>query len=286
MIAECRTCFRNCKLEDGATGFCRARINKNGMVTAKNYGLLTALNLDPVEKKPLAMFCPGKYVLSVGSFGCNMRCAFCQNHEISQNDFLSVDNEQEAGRCPEYFSPEDIASRAYELIRRNNIGVAYTYNEPLTGWEYVRDTSKLVREYGMKNIIVTNGCVSSLVLDEILPYTDAMNIDCKCFTEGHYSSLGGDFNSVIKTIERCAECCHVEITTLIVPGFNDSVREIREMSAWLSSLKSYDGSVVLHITRFFPRWKMTDAEPTSVALMQNLADAAREYLPHVFLGNC
>ncbi len=286
MVVECGCCFHNCRLEEGSTGFCRARMNKDGRITAKNYGMLTSLSLDPVRKKPLALFYPDKFVFSVGSFGCNMRCAFCQNHEISQNDFCADGGQDFQREYVRYFPPENIAEYAYSLRSRDNIGVAYTYNEPLVGWEYVRDVSKLVREYGMKNVIVTNGCVSSQVLDEILPFIDAMNIDCKCFTKEHYSFLGGDFDSVVKSIEKCAERCHVEITTLIVPGFNDSVREIKEMASWLSTLKSFDGSIALHITRFFPRWKMTDTNPTPIGVMHELADAARIYLPDVFLGNC
>ncbi len=270
----CETCFRHCILQEGKTGFCRARWNKNGIVTAKNYGQLTSLALDPIEKKPLVLFFPGSLILSAGSYGCNLRCPFCQNSDISQSG---------SEHYTEYLSPEELAAKALSLRSRGNIGVAYTYNEPLVGWEYVRDTAKFVRDYDMKNVIVTNGCVLESVLDEILPYTDAMNIDLKGFTEKWYRTLGGDLETVKKAITICSKQCHVELTTLIVPGCNDSEEEMRLLASWVASVNR---ETALHITRFFPRWQMKETEPTEVKTIYSLAKIAGEYLIHVFTGNC
>lgn len=286
MVAECDVCFRRCKLKENATGYCRARTNKEGKITAENYGLLTSVALDPVEKKPLSLFYPGSFVLSLGSFGCNMRCPFCQNHEISQKGIPSSRWCGAADSFARYYAPEAVVALACDLQRRGNIGVAYTYNEPLVGWEYVRDVSKLSRAHRMKNIVVTNGCVSPKVLDEILPFVDAMNIDCKCFSAEHYEFLGGDFESVKKTIEICASKCHVEISALIVNDFNDSAEEIAELARWLSSVRSCDGTIPLHVGRAFPRWRMAGESPTPVAKVMELVDVARAFLPHVFPGNC
>jgi pyruvate formate lyase activating enzyme len=270
----CTTCFHHCVLAPGETGFCRARWNQQGTIVAKNYGQLTALALDPVEKKPLRMFFPGSLVLSAGSYGCNLRCPFCQNSDISQ-----VGNET----ATEFVSPEELAGKALSLQLQGTIGVAYTYNEPLVGWEYVRDTAKLVRKNGMKNVIVTNGSVLPDVLEEVLPYTDAMNIDLKGFTEKWYKVLGGDLETVKKAIELCSRRCHIELTTLIVPGCNDSPGEMENLARWVASVGR---EIPLHVTRFFPRWHMTDRGPTDIETVYTLADVAGKYLAHVFTGNC
>ena len=159
---RCPVCMHHCLLQPGQIGRCRARKNENGKSRPVNYGRLTALALDPIEKKPLAMFAPGSRILSAGSFGCNLSCPFCQNYEISM-----CEEEPETV----YVSPEMLAEKALELQRQGNIGVAYTYNEPLVGYEYVRDTAALVRRAGMKNVIVTNGSVTEEVLEEILPFS-------------------------------------------------------------------------------------------------------------------
>lgn len=161
--------------------------------------------------------------------------------------------------------------------------MAYTYNEPLVGYEYVRDTAALVRRAGMKNVIVTNGSVTEEVLEEILPFTDAMNIDLKGITDAFYRSLGGDLETVKRFIKRAAPACHVELTTLIVPGENDSEGQMEQLAAWVAGV---DDKIPLHVTRFFPRWKMTDRPPTKVETVCRLADVAGRHLKHVFTGNC
>jgi len=266
--------MHHCLLQPGQIGRCRARKNENGKSRPVNYGRLTALALDPIEKKPLAMFAPGSRILSAGSFGCNLSCPFCQNYEISM-----CEEEPETV----YVSPERLAEKALELRRQGNIGVAYTYNEPLVGYEYVRDTAALVRRAGMKNVIVTNGSVTEEVLEEILPFTDAMNIDLKGITDAFYRSLGGDLDTVKRFIKRAAPACHVELTTLIVPGENDSEGQMEQLAAWVAGV---DDKIPLHVTRFFPRWEMTDRPPTKVETVCRLADVAGRHLKHVFTGNC
>ena len=283
-MARCEVCFRHCELKEGQIGFCGARICAGGKVTASNYGRVTSLALDPIEKKPLNRFMPGSYILSVGSYGCNLRCPFCQNHEIS----WSKEAMRYADRA-ETVMPEQIAQTASYYRRKGNVGVAFTYNEPLVGYEFVRDTAKLIREVGMVNVLVSNGTAETAVLEEILPYMDAMNIDLKGFTDRYYRDvLGGDRDMVMRFIERAVESCHVELTTLIIPGENDSEEEMRQMCGWIASLKGATPGeeIPLHISRFFPRFHMTDRGPTSVAKVYRLADVAREQLRYVYTGNC
>ena len=271
----CQICIHHCNLESGQTGMCRARKNEGGKIVCENYGQVTSLALDPIEKKPLKMFRPGSMILSVGSFGCNLRCPFCQNYEIS------MAGSKRAGAV--YISPGALAEKAQECRRAGNIGVAFTYNEPLVGWEYVRDTARLVKEMGMDNVMVTNGTASMEVLEELLPFIDAMNIDLKAFQEETYRKLGGDLETVKAFITRAAAGCHVELTTLIVPGENDDMAEMEEETRWIASIGK---DIPLHVTRFFPRYHMTDRDATEVEKVYHLADTARKYLKNVFVGNC
>lgn len=276
MSATCGVCFHHCALEEGQVGFCRARINRGGRVVPLNYGKLTSLALDPIEKKPLCRFRPGSLILSVGSFGCNLRCSFCQNYEISMSGEEAVPSVE--------LSPAELVQRAEALRGEGNIGLAYTYNEPLVGWEYVRDCAALVHAAGMVNVLVTNGTVEEGPWRELLPLLDAANIDLKCFTPEGYRRLGGDLESVKRSIALAVEAgVHVEVTTLLVPGENDSPEEIRALAGWLSAL---DPGIPLHLSRFFPRYHMTDRPPTDVMEVYRLADLAREHLSCVYTGNC
>jgi pyruvate formate lyase activating enzyme len=268
----CSTCFHHCRLLPGQTGRCRARQNKDGRIISMNYGRITALALDPIEKKPLKMFHPGTRILSAGSYGCNLSCPFCQNYEISQTAADSYT-----------LSPELLAAKALELRKNGNIGVAFTYNEPLIGWEYIYDTAKIVHSYQLYNVIVTNGTVDAGILEKILPYTDAMNIDLKGFTPRWYHTLGGSLDIVKQTIKISAAFCHIELTTLIVPGCNDTPQEMKELSSWVASV---DENIPLHITRFFPRYKMNMIPPTDTGTLFKLAETARKNLKNVFIGNC
>ena len=252
-MAVCGVCFRHCDPKEGQLGFCGARICAGGIVRAANYGRITSLALDPIEKKPLRRFMPGSCILSAGSYGCNLRCPFCQNYEISWS--------QEAMRYAdraELVTPEQIAETAQYYRRKGNVGVAFTYNEPLVGYEFVRDTARLVHEKGMVNVLVSNGTAELSVL------------------------------MVMRFITRAVQSCHVELTTLIIPGENDSEEEMRRMCEWISSLKGVvpGNEIPLHISRFFPRFHMTDREATSVKKIYRLAEVAREQLKFVYTGNC
>lgn len=275
MEATCQVCMHHCKLKPGQWGACRARKNEGGKIVCENYGQVSSLALDPIEKKPLRRFHPGSKILSVGSFGCNLRCPFCQNYEISMTEpDMSED-------C--FLSPMTLAEIAAQNRRKGNIGVAYTYNEPLVGWEYVLDTARLVREADMKNVLVTNGTASPEILEKLLPYVDAMNIDLKGFREDYYRKLGGSLSVVKEFILRAAEGCHVELTTLILPGENDTVSEMEEEAAWIASI---DREIPLHVSRFFPCFQMEEREATAVESIYELAEAARKHLAYVYTGNC
>ena len=286
-MAVCNVCFRHCSIDDGNLGFCRARSSKDGHVYPINYGRVTSLALDPIEKKPLNRFYPGSKILSVGSFGCNLRCPFCQNSEISWDD--QVDRWQ---KTAESLSPKELADIAKECVGSGNIGVAFTYNEPLIGYEYVRDTAKLIHEMGLKNVLVTNGTATKEVYEELADLIDAMNIDLKGFNTHYYSDiLKGDLDMVLEMIESAVTRCHVELTTLIIPGENDSEEEMRQISTWISKLTDASGNTIgkdipLHISRFFPCFHMTDRAATDVSKIYRLADIAREKLKYVYTGNC
>ena len=286
-MATCKVCFRHCNIPEGGLGFCGARTCEDGEVKAANYGKVTSIALDPIEKKPLANFHPGTFITSVGSYGCNLRCPFCQNYRISWSD-----EAKRLSETAEYIPPEELADIAAKSKPYGSIGVAFTYNEPLIGWEYIRDTAKLVHENGMLNVMVTNGTASLEVLAELAPYIDAMNIDLKGFTDHWYNDvLGGDRAMTMAFIEEAVKHCHVELTTLIVPGENDSEDEMREMTAWIAGLKDSEGNTIgadipLHISRFFPQFNMTDRKATNVRHIYKLADVAREKLNYVYTGNC
>lgn len=252
------------------------RVGRNGRVESDNYGRITSLALDPIEKKPLARFHSGSSVLSVGSFGCNMRCPFCQNASIAQAGADDV-----AWRA---MSAEEVVERALALRGRGCIGIAYTYNEPLVGIEFVLDTARRAHEENLINVLVSNGMASARRLEGLLGLLDAANIDLKCFTEEGYRSLGGNLSCVRQTIETLAaeSSCHLEVTTLVVAGLNDSAEQIAAMARWLASL---DRQITYHLTRCFPRYRMADSRPTDKALLAFLADVAREHLDDVVLGN-
>ncbi|MCR5546505.1 MAG: radical SAM protein [Lachnospiraceae bacterium] len=270
----CDVCFHHCSLEENQVGICKARKNINGKILGINYGKLTSIALDPIEKKPLAFYRPGSKILSVGSFGCNLACPFCQNHEIADAGEENFSNLYE-------LSPEELLRIAKREVINGNIGVAYTYNEALVGYEYVRDCAKLLRREHLCNVLVTNGCVSKKVSEEIIPLMDAINIDVKGFRKEVYDVLGGELASVKEFVIRAAETSHVELTTLIVPGLNDGILDMEEEAKWIASV---DKKIPLHITRYFPRHKMT-APATDINQMRKLKKVAETYLEYVVLGN-
>ena len=270
---RCELCPRRCHIAENGVGACGARVNCGAELVAGAYGLVTSISIDPIEKKPLYMFHPGTHILSIGSYGCNFRCPFCQNSNISIEY-------ADARRASRILPPDDLAALAVQTESRGNIGVAYTYNEPLINYEYVRDCAEAVRREGLKNVLVTNGCINSEPLAELLPYIDAMNIDLKAFTHDFYKKIGGSLDAVLETITASRERCHVEITTLVIPGENDD--DIQEIAAWLASI---DPSIPLHLSRFFPRYRYSDRTPTPRETILRLQETAQSHLKHVFAGN-
>ncbi|NLX64297.1 MAG: AmmeMemoRadiSam system radical SAM enzyme [Clostridiaceae bacterium] len=271
-LVHCVLCPHNCHIKNNKRGICGVRINLDGDLFAESYGQVSSLALDPIEKKPLYNFYPGSYILSVGSYGCNFSCSFCQNHSISFGNPEKV-----------YISPENLANKAFDLKDHGNIGLAYTYNEPFISYEYVFDCCRLIKEKNMKNVLVTNGYVQRAPLLELLPYIDAMNIDLKSFSNDFYRKIcNGNIEHVKDTIRLAAENCHVEVTCLVIPRLNDSQEEIEAMSVWLSEISP---DIPLHLTRFFPRYKMTDREPTPISVLLELSSTAKKHLKNVHLGN-
>ena len=286
-MARCEVCFRHCELQEGQTGPCGARTASGGCVRPVFYGRVSSLALDPIEKKPLARFHPGSMILSAGGLGCNLRCPFCQNHEIAQ-----ADGENGFPVRTEEMPPDTLAELAAHYRQAGNIGLAFTYNEPLVCWEYVRDTARLVHERGMLNVLVTNGCAETGILEQLAPYIDAMNIDLKGFTDRYYREvLGGDRQMVMAFIREAVKRCHVELTTLVVPGENDSEEEMLRLSEWVAGLQDVSGGrqgreIPLHISRFFPRYRMAEKRPTDVRKVYSLVKEAEKNLLYVYPGNC
>lgn len=274
MKPVCSVCPHACAPEEGGYGLCRARKNVDGNMVSVSYAKVTALALDPIEKKPLMRFMPGSKIFSVGSFGCNLRCAYCQNNAISMAGETAPTRD---------VLPEQLVQLAQNARADGNIGIAYTYNEPLVGYEYVRDCTQLARQAGLKNVLVTNGYINTQPLRELLGNVDAMNIDLKAFSQDGYHTLGGDLHTVKRTIEESVRVCHVEVTTLVVPGFNDGEDMLRAQCEWMNSLNP---EMPLHLTRFFPQYKMKEGGPTPIETMHRLRDVAQDYLKHVHLGNC
>lgn len=268
-MVSCYLCPQNCKIFDGRIGFCRARKNVAGKLYSLNYGRITAIAMDPVEKKPLYHFYPGKFILSVGSFGCNLKCGFCQNWTIAHSD-------------PDVYFMEPEKLIRIALSEKDNIGIAYTYNEPSIWYEFVIECAKKAKEVGLKNVLVTNGYISEEPLLEILPYIDAMNIDVKAFNEDFYKNIcRGELKNVMRTVEIAHLRCHVELTTLIIPGFNDDKNEMEELFKWVSSL---DPNIPHHLSRFYPNYKM-NGEITPLDKLINIRNLAKKYLNYVYIGN-
>lgn len=273
----CDVCPKFCKLREGQIGFCRARSNIGGKIVPINYGQATSLALDPIEKKPLMRFCPGTYILSYGSYGCNLRCPYCQNASISM---AGPDN------CPHrLITPEGLTDLAVDLSKQEpgNIGVAFTYNEPAVCFEFIRDTSKLLHEAGLKSVVVTNGGLVRTYADELLPHVDALNIDLKGFSNEFYRYVKGEFDTVKEFIKAAVEHkCHVELTTLVIPTKNDDPEEIGREVEWIASISP---EIPLHLSRFFPRYKVDDLPPTPAETIYRLKDIAEKKLKYVYTGN-
>lgn len=270
-LIRCNLCPHNCPIKDGACGICRVRTNQDGELYSINYGEVTALSLDPIEKKPLYRFHPRKDILSVGSFGCNFSCDFCQNYRIAQKKPDS-----------KYIEPMELVRLS--SIYPTNIGLAFTYNEPTIWYEYIYDTIKLLKKESpqSKAILITNGFINPEPLEKLLPYIDAMNIDLKAFNDDYYKRIcGGKLEPVLKAIELASKHCHIEVTTLLVTDLNDSAKEVENISKFLSDIRK---DIPLHLSRYFPSHKMTKPA-TDIEVMIRSKEIAKKYLDYVYLGN-
>ncbi|MDR2557932.1 MAG: AmmeMemoRadiSam system radical SAM enzyme [Oscillospiraceae bacterium] len=268
---KCNICPHFCELNEGQAGLCKTRICVNNEIICANYGLISSIAVDPIEKKPLYRFHPGSSILSVGSYGCNMSCSFCQNSGISQC----------TPKTGDYIPPQALVEIALSVP--DNIGVAFTYNEPLVSCEYLTDCAPLLQKAGLKVVLVTNGLINEQPLRKLLLYIDAMNIDLKAFSESFYKKHGGDFETVKNTIKIANEACHIEVTTLVIPGENDTEEEITAIAKWLASVNK---NIPYHISRFFPNYKYTNVPASDVAEIYEFAKIARKYLNYVYTGNC
>ncbi|MGC7872825.1 AmmeMemoRadiSam system radical SAM enzyme [Desulfosporosinus sp. SYSU MS00001] len=266
LTAGCLLCPQHCQLREGQKGRCHTRENQGGEIISLTYGEVAAWNLDPIEKKPLYHFYPGSWIFSVGGFGCNLSCSFCQNHEISQK--------RETGRG---VTPGELALQA-----RNSLGLCFTYSEPSMWFEMIRDTAPLVRAQGGKVVLVSNGTMSGRFIEELIPWLDAVNIDIKGFSESFYQHYcGGKLSWVLENVERLAGRVHLEITTLVIPGANDDSEEITRLSKWLYNLNT---PLAWHLSRYHPAYRLStpSTEPTT---LEQLFKIAKERLPYVYLGN-
>lgn len=271
---HCLLCPHGCVISEGEVGKCRVRKNSKGVLYLLNYGQVTAAALDPIEKKPLKRFLSGKKILSLGTFGCNLACSYCQNWQIAHQDREKL--------SASFIAPEEAVVKAEELVPLGNIGIAYTYSEPLMWFEYVLETARLVKAAGMKNVLVTNGYINPKPLKELLPYLDAVNLDIKAFTQDFYHQLcQGHLRPVLSSAKLFAENCHLEITTLLITGHNDNLEEITKLVQWIAQL---DRRIPLHFTRYFPNYKL-QLPPTSLDSLQKAKELAEQYLEDVFLGN-
>ncbi|MDD3626194.1 MAG: AmmeMemoRadiSam system radical SAM enzyme [bacterium] len=266
---QCLLCPHNCRINNSKAGVCRIRKNTDGTLYTLNYGEVTSIALDPIEKKPLYHFYPGTVVLSAGTFGCNFKCEFCQNWEISQ------------GTPPSQFiTPENLVETA---IREDSFAIAYTYSEPMVWFEYVLESAKLAREKGLKNILVTNGYINQEPLMELIPVIDAMNIDLKGIKNEFYKEHPrGSIDPVLETIKTSfKKGVHVEVTNLIIPGDNDTKEELEELVDFIVSVSK---DIPVHFSRYFPHYKM-DKDPTPESTMFMAKEIGDKKLSYVYLGN-
>jgi pyruvate formate lyase activating enzyme len=270
---ECRLCPHFCKIASGRKGICGVRKNTGEKIELMTYGVISGQSLDPVEKKPLYHFFPSHNILSIGSYGCNMRCDFCQNWHISQKSAESFSPDSD---------PDKITMECASSFK--NIGLAFTYNEPVIWFEFMRDTAIRIKEKGFYTVMVSNGYVNKDPLNEITGFIDAFNIDLKAFNESFYKKLtGADLESVKDTLKQIAKTGkHLEITTLIIPGRNDSGKEMEAEAEWISG--EIGEETPLHLSRYFPMYKRDDPA-TPQATLSGLFEIASKHLKHVYMGN-
>jgi pyruvate formate lyase activating enzyme len=274
--AQCELCPHHCKLKDGQRGACFVRAGRAGEIVLTTYGRSSGFAVDPIEKKPLNHFLPGTPILSFGTAGCNLTCMFCQNWNISKS--------REVEMLAEEASPELIASAAQRLGCRS---VAFTYNDPVIFLEYAADVARACHEVGIKTVAVTAGYICGQAREDFFEHMDAANVDLKAFTERFYQKLcGGDLKTVLDTLVYLKRKTRVwfEITTLLIPGENDSENELKDLSRWVAVELGPD--VPLHFTAFHPDWKLTDKPPTPSGTLLRAREIAKEAgVRYVYTGN-
>lgn len=271
----CLLCPHECHISEGHQGLCKVRQNRGGTLFSGVYGYPEAMHSDPIEKKPLYHFHPGKMIFSIGTRGCNLRCVFCQNCSLSQSGLPLPPHSR-------YLAPEELSQMAASI--HGNIGMAFTYNEPVVFYEYILDLAKTNREKGLKNVMVSNGFINPEPLQNLLPLTDAWNIDLKAFSEDFYRKhTGGRLKPVLDSIIKVKKSGkHLELTNLVIPGMNDSDGEFTGMVKWIADSTSPD--TPLHISRYFPAHLAT-APPTPDHVLMRFYELARKHLTFVYLGN-
>lgn len=269
--ARCELCPHRCLIHEGQVGICRVRRLETNELAAIGYGLVSSLNLDPIEKKPLYHFHPGRGILSVGGWGCNFRCAFCQNWTISQQ--VMEDGQR--------VTPERLVSEAKTC---GSIGIAYTYNEPLVAFEFVRDCAEAARSEGLANVLVTNGYLNPEPASELLPFVDAANIDVKSMEDNFYRKhCGGSLAPVLEFAAAARGAgCHVEITNLVIPGLNDSENNFTALAEWVAD--ALGDITPLHLSAYRPQYKL-DVPSTPTADLERAYGLCSAGLKYVYLGN-
>ncbi len=272
---KCTLCPHFCLIGDGKTGRCNVRKNEEGEIVVPFYGIVSSMGFDPIEKKPLYHFYPGKNIFSIGSYGCNLKCRFCQNWEISQ-EYI------ERPVSSNMLQPDDLVKMALE--RRDNIGIAFTYNEPTVWFEFMVDVAEISKRNGLKNVMITNGFINAEPLHELLDYIDGFNVDLKAFTgefyKTHTLSKLEPVKETLKTIRRSGK--HLEITNLVITGLNDKYDDFSEMVKWIAG--ELGKETVLHLSRYFPNFRMTHP-PTPIETLGKLYLIAKKHLTYVYLGN-
>jgi len=265
-------CPQNCHLKPGGVGVCRVRQRIGDKLYTLNYARVSSLGLDPIEKKPLYHFYPGSLIFSAGTIGCNLACGFCQNWRISQEDAPTRS-----------VTSKELIKKAEAEKTAGNIGIAYTYSEPGMWFEYLLDTARLAREFGLKNVMVTNGYLRQEPLAELLPCLDAVNMDLKGMSDGFYKrACQGRLEPVLRFAEAVVKAgVHLEITNLLIPGWNDGDDDLRLLTDWVAGLNP---DIPLHLSRYFPQYKFTAPE-TPAATMIKAYGITRERLNYVYLGN-
>lgn len=272
---RCRLCPHECIISNGKTGICNVRRNVNEVLIAETWSRLSAVNIDPVEKKPLYHFHPGKNILSIGSVGCNMKCRCCQNWHISQASVSGYS----FGRKVE---PDELVSMA--LTYKDNMGIAYTYNEPTVWYEYMLAVAGLAASHRLKNVMVSNGYIGQKPLEELLDYVDAFNIDLKGFSEEFYRKFtGAKLEPVLSTLKQIRKSGrHLEITNLVIPSLNDTTDLFADMTDWIAGELGPD--TVLHLSRYHPDYQLY-TEPTPPVKLEEFYEIAHKKLSFVYVGN-